>query len=69
MDRIPISSSNIRSIGHEADSLTLEIEFVNGRIYQYSGVPTHEYEAFISADSKGRYFNAQIKGRYPEARL
>ena len=64
MERIPVSSSNIRAIGYDPDSLTLEIEFHSGPVYQYADVPEGEYDAMMAADSKGTYLNAHIRGRY-----
>ncbi|GFE59620.1 KTSC domain-containing protein [Geobacter sp. AOG2] len=69
MERIPVTSSNIRAIGYDPDSQTLEIEFNHGSVYQYTGVPEHEYESMMNADSKGQYLNANIKGRYPFIKL
>lgn len=34
------------------------------RRYIYSGVPQSIYDGFVAAPSRGRYFNAIIKGRY-----
>jgi len=64
MERTTVSSSNINSIGYEAETQTLEIEFMRGSVYQYSDVPVEEYEAIMNADSKGKYFNANIKNHY-----
>lgn len=64
MERTPVTSSNIRSIGHDQDNQTLEIEFNSGAVYQYANVPPSEYEGFLNADSKGKYFHANIKDRY-----
>lgn len=64
-----MSSSNIQSIGYEADSSTLEVEFKKGPVWQYAGVPQAEYDALMGAASKGVYFNANIKGRYPETKM
>jgi hypothetical protein len=69
MERVPVSSSNLCSIGYEADSQVLEVEFNGGRLYQYSGVPGGEFDGLMSADSKGKYFNANIKNRYPYSQL
>jgi hypothetical protein len=64
MDRIRVVSSNIRSVGYEESSETLEIEFTSGTIYQYSDIPESEYEGLMNAASKGRYFNQNIKDCY-----
>lgn len=69
MDRNSVTSSNIRSFGYDSDSGTLEIEFKNGAVYQYSGVPQSEYDDLIAAASHGTYFNAHIKNVYPFVKL
>lgn len=69
MERTPVSSSNISAIGYDVDSGTLEVEFTNGAVYSYSGVPPGEYEGFMSADSKGKYLHANIKTRYSFVKL
>lgn len=69
MKRTPVSSSNIRSIGYDPATQTLEVEFLNGGIYHYHGVPPAEYQALMAAASHGTYLNAHIKGRYPYTRV
>lgn len=69
MDRIPVSSSNISQIGYEPDSQILEIEFLKGGVYQYSSVPPSVFDEFMAASSKGRYFSAYVKDRYPTTRV
>ena len=69
MQRTPVSSSNIESIGYDESSCTLEIEFNNGSVYQYFDVPTVVYEEFIASDSKGGYLAKNIKGRYRYSRV
>jgi hypothetical protein len=69
MERISVNSSNVSSVGYDADSQILEIEFNNGGVYQYSGVPESVYEGMMGADSKGKYFHANIKNAYPFSKL
>ncbi|MCU1268838.1 MAG: hypothetical protein JWN74_132 [Acidobacteriaceae bacterium] len=58
MKRIPDDSSTIASMGYDADSLELEIEFrQSGDVYLYFDVPAEEYRDFMAADSKGTYLN------------
>lgn len=64
MERQSVSSSNLSAVGYDAGSETLEIEFNNGRIYQYYNVPEFIYENLMSAPSLGVYFNAEIKNAY-----
>ncbi len=69
MERTSVSSSNIGAIGYEPETQTLEVEFLNGSVYQYAGVPVDEYAAMMNADSKGKYLNANIKGCYSFTKL
>ncbi len=69
MDFVPVSSSNISAIGYDNDSLTLAIEFKNGSVYHYSGVPQEEHAGIMNAESKGKYLNSNIKNRYPFVKL
>lgn len=64
MNRQPVTSSNIASIGYDADSQTLEIEFLNGGVYQYFDVPQHVHEELMNASSHGQYLAQNIKGVY-----
>lgn len=69
MQREAVSSSNLQSVGYDAGTATLEIEFQNGRVYQYSGVPRSEFDALMQASSKGSYFNDVIRDCYPYHRV
>lgn len=65
-----MSSSNIASIGYDSISQILEVEFLNGAIYQYYDVPETLYDGLMSADSHGKYLNEYIKkGGYSYSRV
>lgn len=69
MQRQSVSSSDLKSVGFDARSQTLEIEFHSGGIYEYRAVPQAIYDALMSAPSHGKYFHAHIKERYAYARV
>ena len=69
MDRVPVSSSTIASIGYDASSMTLEIEFLKGGTCQYFDVPEAVYQELMAASSHGRYLHTTIKGVYRYAKL
>lgn len=69
MKREHVESSNIESIGYDSSSQTLEIEFLNGTIYQYFDIPESIYQGLIDADSHGKYLAANIKGAYRYSRV
>ena len=62
VDREPVSSSLLRSVGYDPDQQLLEIELQDGNIYQYTDVPEQTYHGLMAADSHGRYFNHHIRG-------
>jgi hypothetical protein len=64
MERQPVSSSNIASIGYDPNSETLEIEFNTGKVYQYYNVPQFMHERLMEAPSHGVFFAAEIKNAY-----
>jgi len=61
MDRTPVTSSNLASIGYDPAVQILQVEFNNGRVYNYFRVPPDKFEAIMAADSCGKYLNAEIK--------
>lgn len=67
MNMIPVSSSDIASIGYENG--TLHIRFRSGGLYAYFGVPQSVYSDLMNAPSKGQYFHAHIRGRYGDRRI
>ena len=64
MDRQEVISSNLRSVGYDESSRTLEVEFQSGSVYQYSNVPAKEYYKLMAAESHGKYFHANIRNDY-----
>ena len=64
MQRIPVFSSNIRSIGYDAQSALLEVEFSSSEVYQYFNVPEHIYNSLINSSSRGQFLNDYIKYNY-----
>lgn len=65
MKIIPVTnSSNVESIGYDADSSTLQVEFKNGSTYQYFDVPENIFIGLRDADSVGGYLAVSIKGTY-----
>jgi non-canonical purine NTP pyrophosphatase (RdgB/HAM1 family) len=69
MQRLPVESSDIISIGYDPAEQLLEIEFHEGRIYRYVDVPQKTYDHFLKANSYGGYFNAHINGYYRYRRI
>lgn len=64
MNRTPVISSHVASVGYDPSTMTLEVEFLSGRVYQYFDVPESLYQGLMSASSVGKFLNQNIKGFY-----
>jgi KTSC domain-containing protein len=63
-----VESSLLSSIEYWSDQ-TLELTFHSGATYRYFAVPQTVVEEFIAAESKGAYFNHQVRNRFRYQRL
>ena len=61
---IPVESSFISGAAYFEPLSLLEVKFKNGKEYIFDGVPKKVFEDFISAKSKGEFFNRVIKKNY-----
>ena len=64
-----VVSKVVRSMGYDPSHAVLEIEFVSGRVYRYHMVPQREWDGLLGAPSKGRYFDARIREKFPTTRM
>ena len=60
MERVPVDSSTLVSVGYEPSTKILEVEFRSG-CYQYFGVPAHIHEGLMCASSKGSFLDRNVK--------
>lgn len=65
IDKVFVSSSNVEAVGYDEDTQTLRVWFINGSVYDYSGVSQPEFEGLRDAPSVGSYLHRNIKGQYP----
>lgn len=64
MNRTPVTSTNIRSVGYDPQSAVLEVEFDSGAVYKYFNVPAHLHQGLMNAESKGEFLKNNIKYGY-----
>ena len=69
MDKQNVASSNVKAVGYDDHTQTLEVEFLNGRVYQYYGVPENMHSQFMRVPSKGKFLLAYIKDQFPFSRV
>ena len=70
MTRTPVPSTNIKAVGYDPETQTLEVEFKHGEIYQYFGVPASVHQELVISPSVGSYFRANVyNGNYAHKRM
>ena len=67
---LPVTSSNLRSVAFNPDTKSLMVAFKGqkgkgGLAYVFSDVDRRTFEDLLQATSKGVFFNANIKDKYP----
>ena len=60
-----LNSTAIERIAYDDDTATLSLWFKGSGKYVYFAVPPSVFERLRNAQSAGRMFFEQIKGRYP----
>jgi KTSC domain len=68
-EMIPVSSSQIESVGYSDVTSKLRISFSKGGIYEYDNVSQEEFDALVAAPSVGSLFQQTIKNRKPYRKL
>ena len=71
------ASSNIHSVGWTPTGPTMRVEFHQKgkgeneprRVYDYEDVGEALFQEFMNSPSKGKFFQARIKGRFPTRRI
>jgi hypothetical protein len=69
MRRVAVQSQAIASVGYDQATNVLELEFVEGDVYQYFLVPASVYRELMAADSLGNFFRLHVRDRYDYRRL
>jgi hypothetical protein len=64
MERDPVTSSNLKAVGYDENTRTLEVEFLSGKVFQYADVPPQSHQSMMAADSPGSFFQKYIRQAY-----
>lgn len=64
MNRVPVKSTNIKTIGYDPATLTLEVEFSGNRVYRYFDIPARLHEDLMGARSHGEFLWENISSCY-----
>lgn len=66
---VQVESSSLNRVGYDEKSNTLVVEFKDHSVYFYHGVSASKFEELMKAESKGKYFSAEVKGQYESFKL
>lgn len=69
IDLTPVVSGNLKAIGFDAATETLDVQFASGLIDRYSGVPAKTHQALIGAESVGGFFAKNVRTRFASEKL
>lgn len=70
MNWLPLESEMLASVAYDAHKRILYLRFrSSGDVYRYLEFPAAEYQAFLEANSRGRFFLAHIRGRLRYERM
>ena len=66
-----VNSTLIRSIGYSAldERLSVVLSSQPSTVWEYAGVPRTTATQFTEASSKGRFYNTNIRGRFPTTKV
>jgi len=66
---IKVKSSCISAVGYESNFGDLIIEYNTGNRFAYQKVPYEMFQKLMKAESKGKFVNQFIKGKYDFRRI
>jgi len=64
VERKHVESSLVTSIGYDATTSVLEIEFHDGDVYRYFDFPEFLYKGLMASPSKGHFCTSRVIGRF-----
>lgn len=65
----PIESKMFTAAAYAVERRTLYLRFTSGEVYRYFEFPEPNYQEFLHAESRGRYFLSHIRDHFHYERL
>ncbi|GAB7262115.1 MULTISPECIES: KTSC domain-containing protein [Dickeya] len=69
MERKRVSSTELFAVGYDSENRILEVELLNGSLYQYKNVARMIYEELMASNAKARYYARYIRNSFPYDKL
>lgn len=65
----PVKSSNIDSVGYDANTRTLGIKFKSGAEHHFMNVSQQTHDDLVKAPSVGKHFHKAVRGKFQSAQV
>jgi hypothetical protein len=65
----PVESKMFVAVAYDALRCSLYLRFSSGDVYRYFEFPAQQYQDFLQAESRGRYFLSHIRDQFRYERL
>lgn len=62
-------SGHIHSLGYDAETKTMAVQFARGGVYHYHGVSPEDFNALHGAESAGKHFHANVNGKFKHTKI
>jgi len=69
MTWLPLESKMFTAVAYDPARRTLYLRFQSRDVYRYFGFSSDDYQQFLAAESKGRYFLSNIRNCFPYERM
>lgn len=69
MYRNPIHSTEVKAVGYDVQTKTLEVEFHHGGIYQYYFAPKEVSKSFDGGESLGKFLDRNVRMIYRHVKV
>ena len=69
MERMRVQSEQLRSVGYDVGSSTLEVQFRDGATFQYFYVPEFIFSRLLHSPSKAAYFRNRVRYQFKFRRV
>jgi KTSC domain len=69
MERKPLRSGKLRAAGYDESARVMEIEFVNGDVFEYKSVSRELFRQLMASPSPSSFFEDKIDEQFSGRRL
>ncbi|MDP9115260.1 MAG: KTSC domain-containing protein [Acidobacteriota bacterium] len=69
MDWLKLDSKMLASVAYDPNKQILYLRFRTGEVYRYFEFSAEDYQNFLNAESRGKYFLANIRDQFRYERL